>query len=70
MITQTELYAHFMSRKITGQDVQEGQMLSQLDEPKNELNASLTFLKDDDNYGKQHILISFHDIKLFIKNYS
>lgn len=54
LITQTELYAHFMSRKINGlQDIQQDQILGQLDEPKRETEAkSSSFLKDDDNYGK------------------
>ncbi|GFS53061.1 chromatin-remodeling ATPase INO80 [Nephila pilipes] len=52
LITQTELYAHFMSRKVTGlRDVQEEQILRQLDEPKKDRDApTLTFLKEDENY--------------------
>ncbi|GFW33581.1 chromatin-remodeling ATPase INO80 [Trichonephila clavipes] len=52
LITQTELYAHFMSRKVTGlHDVQEEQILRQLDEPKKDPGApTLTFLKEDENY--------------------
>lgn len=57
LITQTELYAHFMSRKINGlQDIQEEQILRQLDEPKRDSDAP-TVPKDDDNYGK-YVLIS------------
>ncbi|XP_035214314.1 chromatin-remodeling ATPase INO80-like isoform X2 [Stegodyphus dumicola] len=57
LITQTELYAHFMSRKITGlQDVQEEQILRQLDEPKKDPEASASsLLKDDDNYNPEEM---------------
>lgn len=57
LITQTELYAHFMSRKINGlQDIQEEQILRQLDEPKKETDTPLSsFLKDDDNYDPEEM---------------
>ncbi|GIY61515.1 chromatin-remodeling ATPase INO80 [Caerostris darwini] len=57
LITQTELYAHFMSRKVTGLcDVQEEQILCQLDETKNDPDApTLQLLKDDDSYNPEEM---------------
>ncbi|KAF8774352.1 Chromatin-remodeling ATPase INO80 like protein [Argiope bruennichi] len=59
LITQTELYAHFMSRKVTGlRDVQEEQILRQLDEPKKDPDApTLQLLKDDDSYNPEEMKV-------------
>lgn len=49
LITQTELYAHFMSRKMPGmEDVQQEQILSQLDEPKVVTNVSPVSLLENE----------------------
>ncbi|CAL1282320.1 unnamed protein product [Larinioides sclopetarius] len=59
LITQTELYAHFMSRKVTElHDVQEEQILRQLDEPKKDPDApTLQLLKDDDSYNPEEMKV-------------
>lgn len=50
LITQTELYAHFMSRKMgsTGQDSVQERILNQLNE---EVMPS-SLIDDDDDYGR------------------
>ena len=56
LITQTELYAHFMSKKITGDsDVTRDQILGRLDEdmPRSQLSVDGGMLTDiaGDDYG-------------------
>ena len=57
LITQTELYAHFMSRKLTGEgDEQKEQILSRLEDhtPKRQLTIQGGVLVDveEDDYGE------------------
>jgi len=55
LITQTELYAHFMARKLTGEgEAAKDKILSKLDEPKTErADTPAEFLVDTslDDYG-------------------
>ncbi|XP_042901468.1 chromatin-remodeling ATPase INO80 isoform X1 [Parasteatoda tepidariorum] len=58
LITQTELYAHFMSRKMSSslKDAQEEQILMQLDEPKVDSDVpSTSILKSDDEYNSEEM---------------
>lgn len=57
MITQTELYAHFMARKLTGEsESAKNDILGKLDEdkPQNQLEVEGRVLVDvaADDYGK------------------
>ncbi len=65
LITQTELYAHFMSKKITGDtDVARDQILGRLDEdmPHSQLSIDGGMLTDiaGDDYGGSLRVYSIH----------
>lgn len=57
LITQTELYAHFMARKITGEnETTKDKILRKLEEPKEERQSS-GYLVDTavDDYGEYRV---------------
>lgn len=62
LITQTELYAHFMSKKIgAGSTEEQLRILSQLDEEK---NPRLSSIDDYDRYKESHCILNY----LFLKS--
>ncbi|XP_064490268.1 chromatin-remodeling ATPase INO80-like isoform X3 [Ornithodoros turicata] len=56
LITQTELYAHFMSRKMAGMiDTRQEEILHNLDEPASSSRASSLLDTDDDDYDNEAV---------------